>query len=294
MALIKLDKKLFSDGRFLELSTKLGCAEKALGAIVRMIMLAQECVHKYDGLIPKAIWNDQRINPALVECNFATLEGDSYQIFDLQSHIAATKRSVSARSKGKSTTVNDRATTVQRSRAVKTSTRYPPDVCKISGGPLTIVGEINFEDQKERSVAKKGRTEQQKELAKKIKNTFADSYFSRYSMQPIWAAKENALVYSLIEKVGHEEALWLAERYPFYNDPWHVSMKHPLEILVKQVQKVRIELRDPRRMLDSVQAKKDLGAGSEKYDQFKEFERARKYDEEQAQKEINNHVRKIE
>jgi len=80
------------------------------------------------------------------------------------------------------------------------------------------------------------------------------------------------LVYTLMSKVGQEEAVVLASDYLKFNDPWHIKHKHPFAMLVSSIDKVRIELNDPKRMLDSIDVNDQL---REKYKELKEDDEER-------------------
>lgn len=95
-----------------------------------------------------------------------------------------------------------------------------------------------------------------------VRAAYIKSYELRYGIKPVMAAKENFLVKRLIASVGLAEAEHLAGSYPNYNDPWHVKQKHPLGLLVAQLDKVRVELANPVRMMDSRSAQDQLNQES--------------------------------
>jgi hypothetical protein len=66
------------------------------------------------------------------------------------------------------------------------------------------------------------------------------------------------LAKKLIASIGKDEAEQLAKAYPFFNDPWHVKQKHPFGLLVSQLDKVRVELANPERMMDEKRASREL------------------------------------
>jgi hypothetical protein len=112
----------------------------------------------------------------------------------------------------------------------------------------------------------KGKSESEKNNARRVKNSYCDAYRNRYGIVPVFAAKEHSLVYRLLSSVGFDEAMLLAAAYPNYNDPWHIGQKHPFALLVNQLSKVRIELDNPNRMLDSTVARKQIIEASEVVD----------------------------
>lgn len=91
-----------------------------------------------------------------------------------------------------------------------------------------------------------------------VRAAYVKSYEMRYGIKPIIAAKENVLIKRLIASVGLMESEKIAGDYPFYNDPWHIKQKHPLGLLVAQLDKVRVELANPERMLDEKRATREL------------------------------------
>ena len=130
----------------------------------------------------------------------------------------------------------------------------------------------------------KGRSPEEKEKARSIKLAYKKSYYERYKIEPTFAAKENAMVYMLINNVGYEEAFRLSRAYPFYNDKWHVNQKHPFRLLVGQLDKVRVELANPDRMLDDRIVDKQLAKASEEIEGHQEKEmRRRKMEQERRQ-----------
>jgi hypothetical protein len=91
-----------------------------------------------------------------------------------------------------------------------------------------------------------------------VRQSYQKAYEQRYGLKPVWAAKENALAKKLVSSLGKDEAENIAELYPFFNDPWHIKQKHPFGLLVSQLDKVRVELANPERMLDEKRASREL------------------------------------
>lgn len=110
----------------------------------------------------------------------------------------------------------------------------------------------------------KKQSENEKDVAKLVRENYIQAYENRYGVKPTWAAKENKLNQTLIQRAGQEEAIWLSENYLNYHDPWHIQQKHPFALLITQLDKIRVELKNPNRMLDSQIAKKQIQTQSEK------------------------------
>jgi len=108
------------------------------------------------------------------------------------------------------------------------------------------------------------RTPEQKMQSHQIREVYRQKYRERWGINPTFGAAENAMIYKLIERVGISEALKLAALYPSYPDPWHVGQKHAFKYLLGQLDKIRVEIYDPRRMLDGIQNQKHLQEAAER------------------------------
>lgn len=104
-----------------------------------------------------------------------------------------------------------------------------------------------------------------------VRAAYINSYEQRYGIKPIIAAKENALIKRLMGSVGFQDAIRIVSQYPSYQDPWHVKQKHPLGLLIAQLDKVRVELNDPRKMLDSGIAQRQLNREEGKMEIYSAF-----------------------
>jgi hypothetical protein len=101
------------------------------------------------------------------------------------------------------------------------------------------------------------------EKSRQVREAYKSAYFAKYGIEPVFSVAENRNVNRLIEAVGHQEAVALASAYPAYLGDWHVKTKHPFNLLLRDVNKIRVELYDPRRMFDHVQVEKQLREGGE-------------------------------
>lgn len=104
-----------------------------------------------------------------------------------------------------------------------------------------------------------------------VRDAYLKSYLERYGLRPVWSVKENSLAKKITQSIGKEEAERVAGAYPFFNDPWHVKQKHPFGLLVAQLDKVRVELANPERMMDSREAQDQLNQESLKRNILKAF-----------------------
>lgn len=129
MARISIDDSLFKDERFFELTTKLGSMEAALGAVVKLWIVAQEFWKKDHGLISKQTWKKKRLKDELIAVGLAIetdagiyAAGSKKNFAWLVQRVSAGKKSGSSRrSKNKDLQMNgterDR-TSVERERTV--------------------------------------------------------------------------------------------------------------------------------------------------------------------------------
>lgn len=111
--------------------------------------------------------------------------------------------------------------------------------------------------------ARKRRTAHEQASAKRVRDSYCESWQARYGLPPTFAAAEHSLVYQLLARIGPDDAVELARAYPAYPDPFHMGRKHPFGMLVKDLDKIRVELKDPRRMLDHVQVRKQINENAD-------------------------------
>ena len=137
-----------------------------------------------------------------------------------------------------------------------------------------------------RPPASKQRTPEQKDRAKQIKLAYFATFEQRYGIRPTFGKKEHALVYTLMERIGLKEGLVLAQNYPLYNDPWHVGKKHPFAMLISDLDKVRVELREPKRMLDKRRIEKQIIEADENIELTEEKKRLEQAIENERNKQI--------
>jgi len=124
LARINFETDLFKDSRFLKLALKLGCQDRAIGALVRMWFLAQKWHLKAeDRRIPLEEWRKQDIPDAIIESGLAESNGRSVraagadeQFAWLLQRVEAGHRSAEARkrSKGTAQPPNGRSTDTER------------------------------------------------------------------------------------------------------------------------------------------------------------------------------------
>lgn len=84
-----------------------------------------------------------------------------------------------------------------------------------------------------------------------IRCAYEEAYYARYQIKPSWGAAEYSLTNRILKSLPREELLILVKQYLSYNDSWHVKMKHPFKLFASSLDKIRVELNDPNRMLDS-------------------------------------------
>lgn len=80
MARINIEDSIYRDIRWTDLVLKLGHIDTALGALVRSWALAQKWYLTPSRMIPIPEWEKQRINPAILETGWATVEGDFVRV----------------------------------------------------------------------------------------------------------------------------------------------------------------------------------------------------------------------
>lgn len=72
-------------------------------------------------------------------------------------------------------------------------------------------------------------------------NAYATAYELRYGHKPARNARDNSLCSQIVQRVGVDEAIKIAEFYLSHSDRWYVQKVHPLNLLLADVQKLRTE-----------------------------------------------------
>jgi hypothetical protein len=92
-----------------------------------------------------------------------------------------------------------------------------------------------------RSVLKKRSPEQPKGEA--TYRAYAEGYVKRYRVEPVRNAKTNALLCQLVDRLGAEEAPLVAAFYVSLNTPLYVKAGHPPNLLVRDCESLRTQLK---------------------------------------------------
>lgn len=130
MARINIEDTLFKEKRFEKLILKLGSRRAAIGALIEAFMLAQKhyLTTVNDRLIPLNDWELEEIGNEIIDCGFAEIrekgvyvKGSDKQFSWLLQRSEAGKRSAQIKAQKRSTTVNDRSTTVDGSQPLSLS-----------------------------------------------------------------------------------------------------------------------------------------------------------------------------
>lgn len=74
------------------------------------------------------------------------------------------------------------------------------------------------------------------------REAYAAAYEARYHIAPIANAPFNSMIASLVRKVGAAEAPKLAEYYLRSKNPFYAGRAHPLELLLRDTDAIRVEM----------------------------------------------------
>lgn len=72
-------------------------------------------------------------------------------------------------------------------------------------------------------------------------SVYSNSYFVRYQSEAPSNARNNSLCLQLVKLVGEQEAPYVANYYVRHNDAFYVQAMHPLNLLVRDAQKLHTE-----------------------------------------------------
>jgi len=87
-------------------------------------------------------------------------------------------------------------------------------------------------------------------------DAYEAAYFARHRMKPPRNPKVNTIMVRLVQYVGEEDARALAKFYPTTTHALYVQAKHPVELLLRDYQKLLVELKTGARTTQD-QAKKE-------------------------------------
>ena len=83
--------------------------------------------------------------------------------------------------------------------------------------------------------------EAKKEANAKTWQAYADSYFNRYSAEPVRNAKANKMISEIVKRLGADEAPHVAFYYVTINDSFFIKNVHDLGLLLSKCESVRTQ-----------------------------------------------------
>lgn len=103
--------------------------------------------------------------------------------------------------------------------------------------PSEAISVVTNETSENNSNRKRKRSKHPSGWSAPVWEAYAKSYETKYSAAPVSGAKNYALCTSLREKLG-DDAIAVAEYYPRVEDRLYINGCHPLELLVRDAQKI--------------------------------------------------------
>lgn len=100
MARINIEDSLYKDGRFMKLCLKLQSVETALGALIRVWTIAQDCYLQDDRKIPRSTWDKQDLNDEVINCGLAVEENGRIEIVGADEQFSWLVQKIEAGKKG--------------------------------------------------------------------------------------------------------------------------------------------------------------------------------------------------
>lgn len=70
---------------------------------------------------------------------------------------------------------------------------------------------------------------------------YAHAYFARYGVDPVRNAGVNAMLGKLVDKLGADDAPYVAAFYLTHNDPYYVKKRHPPNLLLQDAEGLRTQ-----------------------------------------------------
>ncbi len=72
---------------------------------------------------------------------------------------------------------------------------------------------------------------------------YAHMYKQRYGVYPLWNAQAGKLLSLLVDRVGAEEAHWVAVHFVKLNNDLYVKRSHPIDLLLKDCQSIYTQMK---------------------------------------------------
>lgn len=91
-------------------------------------------------------------------------------------------------------------------------------------------------------------------------SAYSTAYHDRYSVDPVTNAKTNALLCQLVDRVGADDAPKVAAFYVGHPSSFYVQRMHPVDLLVRDAEKLRTEWATNRQVTSTEAQQKDRTA----------------------------------
>lgn len=258
MARINIEDDLKDDARFLKL-VKLLDYEPALGAMIRVWVVAQKYWKKNKSFIPKDEWEKQDLNNAVIQVGLAQKKETGIYVCGSEEHFAWLCERVEAGRKGGSKTSSAKRNAAKQNAARKKEAieiidksdhkqnEANPSKLKQNEASYSYSSSISFSNSPSPSFSKEVPDEQsssarvvEKTLGSKIFESYSDAYQARYGTGALRGRTANSIAKALGEVLG-EEGIEIAKFYVATNNQFYVRAMHPLNLFKQDAQALRTQ-----------------------------------------------------
>ena len=247
MARINIEDSLYTDARFYELVSLVGSLDTAIGSLVRAFIVAQKYWRKDKSLIPEAEWSKQKLNKALLDCGFASFRNGSYYVHGSEEQFEwLVKKQESGRKGGKVSGESRRndSNNLERSNAskneAKASKTNPLTLTHSLTHSLTPTLTLSQTQSRSRNILPAS-LKAEKEVNKKIWESYFNAYRLRYGVEPVRNATVNTQISNLRKRLG-EEACKVVEFYLSHNDSFYLKSTHSVGLCLKDCESLRTQM----------------------------------------------------
>jgi hypothetical protein len=252
LARINIENSLFTDKRWTRLVIKLGCEEKAMGALIFAFLTAQKFWFPSRQRIPRKVWEQQGLCDEIIKCGLADenadreiyVHGSEEQFEWLFKNSVGGKKSAQVR-KEKYGSAQPKPKKITKKLEVPSKSSEPePKSSEALTLSLTPTLSHSLSNTGEETPASHG-----VEVADKKANrtkafiaAYCTAFENTYKAKPRLQGRDFGVAKRLAELLNEETAAQVIKTYFSMRDAWFLTKSHDLPTLEGNLNKVMIAL----------------------------------------------------
>lgn len=255
MARINIENSLFTRGEWLDLLVRVGSADTALGALVRVWIVSQRYWFPKREPIPADIWKREKLNDAVIESGLAEkrdsgiyVRGSEEQFSWLFEAQIAGQKSGEARKKKSANSSKEpkkpRKTKVVEPRLSTVEARSTEVLPRSTSSLSSLPSSLSSHNSNSPSFSFQSSDEVQgptPDANREVWDAYRSAYLKRYSQEPVRNKSVNSCIANFVKRLGVIESPWVAAFYVEHNDSFYVRNMHVFEYALKNAESLRTQ-----------------------------------------------------